>query len=180
MVDDRRVIAITGIPGAGKTTLAKTVGAVLGYPVISTGDISRRVDPDGLAAGAMADEALLRRAFQQTLEDADWSTPNIVDGLPRSREQVALLPYFTRIVNLTCRPDIARDRLLRRGREDDTPDIVARRIEEQSELLDIKHADGWLYALAGWGWSVNTSYKSPEQVAEGVLAALTGKKMQAF
>lgn len=175
-----RVVAVAGIPGAGKTTLARALAEHYGWGYIGTGDTARAVDPKSLAQGGMADESLFREAFKMRL--AKWTGPEMVvlDGIPRSRGQIELLPYFTTLLALTCRPDIARERLLRRGREDDTPDLVDRRITEQSDLLDVQHADGWLYTLAGWGRVINTSQKRPEEIAADVIAFLDGKKKQAF
>lgn len=177
----RRVIAITGIPGSGKTTLAGGLAAHYGYRVIGTGDISRMVDPASLSGGGMADESLFQAAFRVAMDHIDdWSKPVIIDGLPRRREQITLLPYFTTMFGLTCRPDIARDRLLRRARPDDTEEIVARRVEEQSALLDIEHADGWMYQTVGWGRVINTSVKPIDAILHDVIEYLDGRKRQAF
>jgi adenylate kinase family enzyme len=177
----RRAIAITGIPGSGKTTLARGLAEARGWIVLGTGDIARRIDPESLVAGGMANEARFQVAFRAAMDAVDdWSKPLILDGIPRCQEQLVLLPYSTQIIGLTCRADIARDRLLRRGRPDDTPEIVARRVEEQSFLLDVRHADGWLYHVAGWGSVVNTSDKRPGVILRDVLAFLDGTKKQCF
>lgn len=178
-VRQRRVIAITGIPGAGKTTLTEALSEALGIRALSTGGIARMVDPQSRADGAMADEESFRAAFVAALRehsDADV----ILDGIPRSRGQLDLLPEGAKIIALTCRADIARDRLLRRGREDDQPEVIERRVREQGVLLDVDHADGWLYSVAGWGAVVNTSIKSPGQIAHDVIEYLQGRKKQAF
>lgn len=176
----RRVIAITGIPGAGKSTLAAGIASRKGWQVLSTGDIARRVDPASLAVGGMADEIAFQGAFRAAMDEVDWSNPVILDGIPRSKGQIILLPYFTRILALNCRPDVAKDRLLRRGRPDDTEELIDRRIKEQTALLDVEHADGWLYQMAGWGAVVNTTYKSVDMILGDVLAYLDGEKKQAF
>jgi len=176
----RRVLAIAGIPGAGKTTLASALSEHYGYGILSTGDVARSVDPLSLADGGLADEDLFRVAFRVALDRQDWSKVVILDGIPRNRGQIDLLPYFAKIVVLVCRPDVAKARLLARGRSDDTPELVERRVREQSILLDADHADGWIYQVVGWGSVVNTTRKRPEDVAADMIDFLDGHKKQAF
>lgn len=176
----RRAIAITGIPGSGKSTLAVGLAKERGWTIMSTGDIARAVDPDSLGQGGMADEAAFQAAFHDALGVLDWSRTVVLDGIPRSPGQVPLLPSLTTVLMLTVRPDIARDRLLRRGRPDDQADLIARRVQEQSALLDVEHADGWAYRLAGWHGVINTSQKRPTDILHDVLAYLDGRKREAF
>lgn len=174
-------IAVAGIPGAGKTTLARGLCRAYEYTgLISTGDIARRVDPAGLAAGGLADEDSFRAGWDERMKAVAMGWRYVLDGIPRSRGQMDLLPDDTTLIVLTCRPDIARDRLLRRGREDDEPDIVSRRITEQSALLEVEHADGWLYTAAGWKRTINTSRKSPEDILIGVIDYLNGVRTEMF
>lgn len=176
-----RYVAIAGIPGSGKTTLARGLAEARGWVVLSTGDIARAVDPDGLAAGGLADESAFRRGWDAALASVkDTGTTVVFDGIPRSRGQLDLLPEGTKLLGLNVRPDIARQRLLLRGRPDDTDDIIGRRIEEQSALLEVRHADGWFYTVAGWGAVVDTSRKLPPAILAGVLGYLDGTRHEAF
>lgn len=176
----QRVIAITGIPGAGKTTLANGLVKARGWKVLSTGDIARRIDPAGVSAGVMAVEGAFRAAFAETFATLGQHPVVVLDGIPRSEEQLALLPEGTVIIGLNCRPDIAKDRLLRRERSDDTAEIIDRRIAEQTDLLGINRQDGWLFGAAGWGGVVATSIKSPGQILIDVIGYLEGRKREAF
>ena len=38
-----RIVAVTGMPGSGKSLVARVIGEELGYPVYSMGDVVRRV-----------------------------------------------------------------------------------------------------------------------------------------
>ena len=176
-------LAIAGIPGAGKTELATRLHAEFGWPVISTGDIARTVDPVSLAAGKLADEDKFRTAFLKAYYDLRYLQGAmgrvILDGIPRSRAQLDLIPEAT-IIALTCRIDIAIDRQISRGREGDYREIIEARTMEQADLLEVNRADGWLYIVAGWGRVINTQYKSPDTVAEQVAAYLRAEKREAF
>lgn len=178
-------VAIAGIPGAGKSSLAEALSDELGWPVLSTGDIARRIDPESIAAGGVADRSAFAAAFRLALKEAVavhgglW--PIVLDGIPRYREQIDLLPFDTVLVGLTCRPDIAIDRQLNRGRPgDEDRATVELRTRAQGDLLEVNVRNGWLYSLAGWGGVVNTGQKSREVIARDVSAYLRGEQTEAF
>lgn len=172
------VVAITGLPGAGKTTLALGLSELTGWPVMSTGDIARRVDPAGLSRGELANEQLFRAAFLGAL--GSYTPPVILDGLPRSRGQVELLPPDTLVFALWCRPDIAIGRLLRRGRSDDTEALAKKRVAEQADLLEFDlPGRGWAREIAGWEGSLNTSVAKPGWILERVFGYVTGERRDA-
>jgi len=174
-----RPIYITGIPGSGKTSLAQAIAPRLGYALLTMHDLVERIDPDSLSRGDMADENKMRAAYVQAI--ADYPDGRVVvDGWPRTPGQAALLPDNAQVFLLNCRTDIAVDRLLRRGRADDRADVVIRRVTEQADLLGVSYAEGWAIQLSGWDQAINTSLKTAEQVAAGVMAYLRGKKRQAF
>lgn len=174
-----RAIFITGIPGAGKSTLAGFLSKKLGRTLITMHEIVERIDPGALERGDMANEPRMRRAFVEVMDDhAEGEI--IVDGWPRSMGQALLLPADAQVLMLGCREDIARDRLLRRGRRDDTPELVEKRIREQSALLAVDEKDSWSYQLAGWENTINTSYRTPASVCTSVYRYLIGEKKQAF
>lgn len=164
-------LAIAGIPGAGKTTLALHLMDELGWPILSSGDIARAVDPGGVAAGGLADEASFRSAWFKQLGLLQ-AGPVIFDGIPRSREQVELLPNGTQIIMLVCPFAVAVSRLTRRGRADDTTDVIVRRLEEQVALLEAAQADGWLYRLIGMQAVFRTDRKTPQELAALVVERL--------
>lgn len=175
-------IAIAGIPGSGKSTLAAGLHEALGWPVLSTGDIARRIDPVSITNGGVAHPEFFARAFLAAYREVRPTTGTLIlDGIPRYREQIDLLPDRTILIGLTCRPDIAIERQIRRGRPgDDDVETVKFRTHAQAGLLEVDIADGWLYRLAGWGAVVNTSRDLPGDVTAGVVRYLTGTKREAF
>lgn len=177
------IIMIAGIPGSGKTELAGRLHDAFGGTLISTGDIARRVDPDGVSQGKLADEAAFRAAFDVRLLQAihEDPAPIILDGFPRNRTQMGYVEGFkTKLIALTCRPDVAVDRQMLRGRAGDTVHNIEVRTAEQMVLLEQNVADGWLYRAAGWVACINTTQKTPDQIAAGVIAYLRGEKREAF
>lgn len=164
-----RFIAVSGIPGSGKTTLVRNLATLHsreGWVYISSGDIGRRVDPGGVEKGELADEALFEVAFGDALREINGNASVVLlDGIPRSRGQLSYLWPDTVVFALVCRPGVAFERLLHRGRSDDTPDIIRHRIDQQTALMDARHLDGWLYRAAGLHRMVDTSFLSPFEVA---------------
>jgi len=174
-------VAITGTPGTGKTTLAKALARALDVPYVGAGDIARSVDPNTAATGAMAEEGGFQRAMVKALHGLD---DFVLDGFPRTRWQVDLLPHVTITILLTCREEIARERLLVRSRHenrrDGMRDLIDARIEEQTRLLELDLPNGWAWRLVGFERAVATSQKKPQQVLDGVLAYLRGEKKECF
>ena len=128
-----KIVALTGFPGAGKTTLAGPLAERLGARVVSPGDAARQHDPHALAEGRMADEGLIRDYMTgQWREGVD---DLVLDGFPRTQEQADLLPDGSLVVWLSVGLSVAAERLRGRGRADDTDQIIQRRLEEQSRLM---------------------------------------------
>lgn len=154
----RRIVAITGLPGAGKTTLAGPLAERLGAVLISPGDAARQADPGAIAEGRMADEALIRGyMFSKWAEHADELM--VLDGYPRTTEQARVLPRGSRVVWITVRPSVAARRLRERGRSDDTQAVIERRLSEQARLM----AD-----MPGWASIQVDGEREPQAVLDWV------------
>lgn len=143
-----------GVPGSGKGTVAKLLAAALDIPHLSTGDLLRALDRDcelGRQVFALIDQgnyipdALAARLVESRLLEADTAQGIILDGFPRT---LAQLPLFDQLsarngrealfIELSCPLAVGAERMLRRGesgdRADDTPAVIARRLEVYSEL----------------------------------------------
>lgn len=132
-----KVIAVAGIPGAGKSTVAMALADAIGARVVSPGDAARAAGDQSVRNGGMADEKLVRDYVARSIREAKKDI--ILDGFPRTFAQYVLLPPDTTLVRVVTEERTALDRLSARGREDDTPDLVVKRVHEQSALLE-----GWL------------------------------------
>lgn len=137
-------IVILGATGSGKTTLARSLASELGIQLISSGaiarDLSMRDTATDLALkqGALAPEHAMRTAIRHELEKAD-ATHNswVLDGFPRSVEQLVCLTQWTRAMpvylNMNCKTWTLIERLAERGRYDDNPDAVGRKLQSYLE-----------------------------------------------
>jgi adenylate kinase len=90
-----------GAPGAGKGTLASTIGKELGLPQVSTGDLFRDAVKNGTELGLRVKSIMERgsgsgradrRPVQERLGRADWQRLH-PDGFPRTIPQAEACPF---------------------------------------------------------------------------------------
>lgn len=145
-----------GPPGAGKGTQAKTLATNWQIPHISTGDILRSAMREqsslGIKAqgyvdrGELVPDQLVQEMVVERLNHADTQPGWILDGFPRNVSQAGFLDNLlqkpaqdhARVVNLEVPDEVLVTRLLGRGRQDDTEEIIRRRLEvyrEETEPL---------------------------------------------
>ncbi|CCI54524.1 adenylate kinase [Nostocoides jenkinsii Ben 74] len=143
-------LIIFGPPGAGKGTQASRIAERYGIPAISTGDIFRAnikaETPLGvqvkeiLASGGYVSDEITNAIVADRLGQADCEPGFLLDGYPRTAEQVEALDAvlaesgrrLDAVLELTVDDDEVVGRLLRRaeieGRADDTEDVVRERM----------------------------------------------------
>jgi adenylate kinase len=170
-------LVFMGPPGAGKGTQAAVVAGHLGIPHISTGDIFRHNVAEGTPLGVQAREYLDRGEYvpdgvtnamvRDRLSHDDTRPGFLLDGYPRTLEQVGELDAILRttnlaldrVVELTVDLDEVVQRLVKRaaeqGRSDDTEEVIRRRLEvyfEQTAPLIAAYAErGLLVEVDGMG-----------------------------
>src|SRR5262245_21192137 len=94
-------VVVMGPPGVGKGTQAARLKSLLGVPHVSTGDILRSSMQERSAlgnevrefveSGRLVPDALMGDLIAARLEKPDAAPGFILDGLPRTLEQVAIL-----------------------------------------------------------------------------------------
>ena len=176
MTSGTRLLLI-GPPGAGKGTQAAKLSEALDIPAISTGDIFRHnvknETPLGLKAKAYMDagdnvpDSLTNDLITYRLEQDDCSGGFLLDGYPRTTDQVRHLDGFLAehgtalnvVVQLIADADVVVERLRKRaldqGRSDDDESVVRHRLEVYGEqtapLIDVYGSRGLVVAIDGLG-----------------------------
>lgn len=177
-------LSILGAPGSGKSTQARRISEVCNLAHIYPGELLR--------LEAQSDSPLARR-IREYLEAGQLVPSDIVfhlvereitrsfdrfvlDGFPRTMTQVLELEFLLRkrnakldalIVLEVSRNEIMH-RLLARGRPDDTPDIIERRIDvfhrETDPVIQFYRQESILLMVDGEG--------TPDVVTYRILSAL--------
>lgn len=150
-------ILLFGIQGSGKSTVGKYLANKLGIPFISSGDIFRqlreqdsengRVVKALIDAGKFVDDALTMKIVNERLTEDDTKEGFVLDGAPRNLAQEKLFskqPDLIVLVELEEKRAI--ERLLARGRHDDTPEAIKKRLDWTKQntqpLIDFYKAKG--------------------------------------
>lgn len=160
-----------GPPGAGKGTQASRVAERLGIPHISTGDMFRHHVSNGtelgakveaiMAAGDYVPDEITVAMLKQRIAEPDAKPGFILDGFPRTVVQVEALDTLIGedgldgVVVFTVDDSELVERMLSRGRPDDTADTIRNRFEvyqdQTQPLLDIYEARGVTVSVDGQG-----------------------------
>ena len=170
-------LVIMGPQGSGKGTQAVRLAERFGVPTISTGDTFRANIKGGTELGLLAQsytakgdlvpDSVTNDMVKDRLAQPDAADGFILDGYPRNAAQVTALDAI--LADLDTRLDAVaelvadRDELLARlarraeieGREDDTEQAIARRLdiyaEQTAPLTSAYDARGLLVRVDGTG-----------------------------
>jgi adenylate kinase len=170
-------LLIVGPPGAGKGTQASRISERFGIPTISTGDIFRTniADQTDLGkqvkaivdAGDYVPDSLTNALVTDRLNEADAAGGFLLDGYPRTTDQVEylanLLASHGHTLDAVIRLVADQDEIVRRlrqravdqGRVDDSEEAIRHRqdvyIRETAPLIDMFRAQGVLIEVDGLG-----------------------------
>lgn len=140
-------LLMMGPPGSGKSTQGKVVAAERGIPHISTGSLLRAEveagtelgkEIDGyMSRGEMVPDEIVATVLKKRLEQDDTKDGYVLDGFPRTMPQLPtydeMFPEGMSVIAIDVADDEIRRRLLARGRKDDTPEVIERRIQVYKE-----------------------------------------------
>ncbi len=184
---------LIGPPGAGKGTQAALLAQAYGIPAVSTGDIFRANVKNETELGVLAKsfmdkgeyvpDSLTNDLVRDRLSQSDVAKGFLLDGYPRTRDQVLELDAILSshntgldaVVLLASDPEELVRRLLNRaqeqGRADDTEEVIRHRqnvyLEQTQPLIEIYSSRGLVVEIDGIG--------QVGEVTERILNALTSR-----
>ncbi len=164
-------LVILGKQGAGKGTQCALLVEHYGIPHVSTGDMLRAAVAEGtelglqakalMDAGELVPDDLILGIVRERLAQPDARQGFLLDGFPRTEAQAdglleILAPASIDLaVNIDVPDDVVTERMMQRGRADDTPEAIARRLElyaaETAPLLSYYGSRGCLVTIDGLG-----------------------------
>ena len=162
-----RHIIVLGMPGAGKDTQCDLLASKLKASVIKTGDIARSLAKTNtdvaqiLKNGGLVSDELINAELKKILHNASSQSDIIYDGFPRrvaqaqwldevlsEKESLQLSVFFLRNSHAT-----AQQRLMNRGRADDTREVIENRLnvfmQETEPVLGYYRSSGRLVEIDG-------------------------------
>ena len=183
------ILVLMGPPGAGKGTQAEVLAERLGVPAISTGDIFREQVASGTALGQQAKgyidageyvpDSVTNAMIRERLCADDTRSGFLLDGYPRTLDQVAVLDEFLagqqRFVDGVVVLDVHADELVARllnraalaNRSDDTEPVIRHRLkvyaDQTQPLIEVYAARNLVTTIDGTG--------QPHEVTHRLLTA---------
>lgn len=140
------MIVLMGVAGAGKSLQGRLFADEHGYAWISTGELLRvlvtgRRRQEMLAGKLLSDEEVIA-VIDKVFDLIDTTEEFVLDGFPRSLAQADWLlsqclarPIeLTAVFNLVASKEVVWQRLLKRGRQDDTEDAITKRFGEYNQV----------------------------------------------
>ncbi|MEX1079702.1 MAG: adenylate kinase [Homoserinimonas sp.] len=192
-------LLIVGPPGAGKGTQAARLSENYGIPAIATGDIFRynikNETPLGVEVKAIVDagdyvpDTLTNALVASRLEEEDALHGFLLDGYPRTLDQVAFLDKLLAsngqsldaVIQLVADTDAVVERLRRRaieqGRVDDSEAAIRHRQDvyarETTPLIAVYRDRGLLIEVDGLGEIDDVSLRISAALADRGVQAIT-------
>jgi len=176
-------LVLLGPPGAGKGTQAVRICEAYGLQHLSTGDLLRAAVAAGstlgrkakayMDAGNLVPDQLVSDLVAERLQGLDDKSGYLLDGFPRNVEQADALEAEPKggldcVLYIRLDREVIMQRLLARGRSDDTAEVIGNRLDvyarETEPLVAHYEARGLLKTIDGLG--------SMDEVARRVKVAL--------
>lgn len=149
LADNRMVVLLIGPPGAGKTTQSKKLSKKYGIPSVAMSDLlkkdagwgkmgSKRMVKGEVESGELANDETADLLMRKRLLLDDARRGFILDGYPATAGEADKLDALLKerglplpvVIYLAVPDDVARSRMQRRHRAQDSPEIIERRLAE--------------------------------------------------
>lgn len=137
-------IVMLGVQGSGKGTQSQLLAKKLGIAHVSTGELLRSLANEETPLGKSVKQLIESGTYlsdEQMTEILKEKLPDscILDGYPRTVEQARILDTIARVDKalLIDLPDeVAMARMQKRGRSDDTPEAIGKRLKQYHTHAD--------------------------------------------
>lgn len=157
-------IIFLGIQGSGKSTQAKLLSQKLNLPYVEMGQLLRdRLEEESpeanqirqaLEIGNLVPDQITINTLNEKIKEDQYKSGYILDGYPRNDIQLKSLPgKFDKVFYIEIPKEEAIKRLTLRARNDDTPQVIERRVmlffQETQPIIDFFRQEGILASIDG-------------------------------
>jgi adenylate kinase len=185
-------ILILGPQGSGKGTQAQRIAAAYGVPHIATGDMFRAAVAAGSELGARVAPILERGdlvpddltidLIRERLAEEDGF---VLDGFPRTVPQAEALDAMLEeigkpldaVILLQVSDDVAterlRERAVKEGRADDSPEAIANRLRQYHDLTELvvdRYQQAGIEVIVDGEQTMDAVFAAIQDALEGVTA----------
>lgn len=140
-------IIFLGVQGSGKSTQAKMLADQLNLPFLEMGQLFRdKASEEGesgakikqaLSTGNLVDDEIVVKTLQEELTNTKYKDGFILDGYPRNEAQLeGLTQTIDKVFYIKVTDNEALKRLILRKREDDTEELLKKRLEIYHEKTE--------------------------------------------
>lgn len=179
------MIVFTGVAGSGKSKQGKMLADRFGLPWLSTGEFLRMLihgdKRKSMLEGKLLGDKEIISLVQRMFSVIDSSHEFVLDGFPRTVAQADWLLNqakhgqldITMVLHLKASEQTVTERLLKRGRQDDTEAAIKERFREYEEAIlpILDH-----FKEAGVAVIDVSADKSIKEVHSEIVEAYNGKK----
>jgi len=176
------MIIFMGVAGAGKSVQGTLLAKHLGYEWLSTGEYLRSnisgERREQMMAGKLLDDAEIITILEGFFAGIQDKTRCVLDGFPRTLTQAKWLLEQDKkgsveigsVIYLNASKEVVRERLMSRGRPDDTVEALDKRFEDY-EKLTLPIID-WLKEQGVTVYEINAE-RSVEEIQSDIIARVT-------
>jgi adenylate kinase len=141
------MIIFMGVAGSGKSSQGRLLADELAVPWLSTGEFLRMLVSGehrrDMVSGKLLEDEEIIGLVQKIFNVVDTDNEFILDGFPRTSSQADWLLNqvkhgqlrMTAVIHLVASEQVVLDRLLGRGRQDDTEAAIRERFEEYEAAI---------------------------------------------
>jgi adenylate kinase len=189
LADNRMVVLLIGPPGAGKTTQSRKLSKKYGIPSIAMPDLlkkdagwgkmgSKKIVKAEVESGELANDETADLLMRKRLLLDDAQRGFILDGYPATAGEADKLDALLKerglpapiVIYLAVPDDVARERMNRRHRVQDSSDMIERRLAEyhhESEFILGRYPGTQLHKIDGSGDEQHVWHEIEHALAAG-------------
>jgi adenylate kinase len=165
------IIVLFGAPGVGKGTQAELLAQRKNIPHLSTGEALRqaiaaqtelgKIAKQVVESGQLVSDEIVTGIVKEAMNNPEYANGCILDGFPRNQSQAEALDAILTaagkeiysVINIKVANDEIVTRMLKRGRKDDSEEVIRHRLEiynnQTAPLLKYYTKGGKLISIDG-------------------------------